>query len=72
MHKDYVRCLGYAPATETVVSGGLDCNIYLWDVKSLTNLTKSNNTVTSKEMRGEQEREREREKRVVERIEKVK
>ena len=57
MHKDYVRCLGYAPDNETVVSGGLDCNIYLWDVKSLTNLTKSNNTVTSKSMR---ERERER------------
>ena len=46
-HKDYVRCLGYARGTEAVVSGGLDCSIFLWDVNTLNSLTASNNTVTS-------------------------
>ena len=46
-HKDYVRCLAYAPGTETVVSAGLDCAIYLWDISTLLALTATKNTVTS-------------------------
>lgn len=46
-HKDYVRTLAYAKDREQVASAGLDKAIFLWDVKTLTELTASNNTVTS-------------------------
>ena len=54
-HSDYIQALAYSPLTETVVSAGLDHELYLWDVNALTSLTASKNTVTSK-------RERERRK----------
>ncbi len=41
------RCLAYGSEKELVASGGLDKIIYLWDVKTLTSLTATNNTVTS-------------------------
>lgn len=47
-HKDYVRALAYAKDIEQVASAGLDRAIFLWDVNTLTALTASNNTVTSK------------------------
>ena len=47
-HKDYVRALAYAKDIEKVASAGLDKAIFLWDVNTLTALTASNNTVTSK------------------------
>ena len=47
-HKDYVKALAYAPDVNKVVSGGLDRQIYLWDITTLTNLTATNNTITSK------------------------
>lgn len=47
-HKDYVKALAYAKDREQVASAGLDKSIYLWDVNTLTALTASNNTVTSK------------------------
>lgn len=47
-HKDYVRALAYARDREQVASAGLDRAIFLWDVNTLTALTASNNTVTSK------------------------
>lgn len=47
-HKDYVRALAYAKEIEQVASAGLDRAIFLWDVNTLTALTASNNTVTSK------------------------
>lgn len=47
-HKDYVKALAYASSKELVASGGLDRQIFLWDVKTLTALTATNNTVTSK------------------------
>jgi len=46
-HKDYVKALAYAPDVNKVVSGGLDRQIYLWDITTLTNLTATNNTITS-------------------------
>lgn len=46
-HKDYVKALAYASCRELVASGGLDRQIFLWDVKTLTALTATNNTVTS-------------------------
>lgn len=46
-HKDYVQCLAYSSGTNNVVSGGLDHNLFLWDINSLTQLTASKNTVTS-------------------------
>ena len=47
-HKDYVKALAYAESKEIVASGGLDRQIFLWDVNTLTALTATNNTVTSK------------------------
>lgn len=47
-HKDYVKALAYAKDREQVASAGLDKSIYLWDINTLTALTASNNTVTSK------------------------
>ena len=47
-HKDYVQALSYASYTESIVSAGLDQTLYLWDITSLTQLTASKNTVTSK------------------------
>lgn len=47
-HKDYVKALAYAKHKELVASGGLDRQIFLWDVNTLTALTATNNTVTSK------------------------
>lgn len=47
-HKDYVKALAYARDREQVASAGLDKAIFLWDVQTLTALTASNNTVTSK------------------------
>lgn len=49
-HKDYVKALAYAKDKELVASAGLDRQIFLWDVNTLTALTASNNTVTSKWM----------------------
>lgn len=49
-HKDYVKALAYAKDKEQVASGGLDKLIFLWDVNTLTALTASNNTVTSKKL----------------------
>ena len=46
--KDYVKSLAYARDKEQVASAGLDRAIFLWDVNTLTALTASNNTVTSK------------------------
>lgn len=48
-HKDYVKALAYAKDKELVASAGLDRQIFLWDVNTLTALTASNNTVTSKQ-----------------------
>lgn len=45
--KDYVKALAYAKDKELVASAGLDRQIFLWDVNTLTALTASNNTVTS-------------------------
>lgn len=47
-HRDYVQSLAYAKDKEQVASAGLDKAIFLWDVNTLTALTASNNTVTSK------------------------
>ena len=46
--QDYVKALAYARDKEQVASAGLDRQIFLWDVNTLTALTASNNTVTSK------------------------
>lgn len=46
--QDYVKALAYAKDKEQVASAGLDRSIFLWDVNTLTALTASNNTVTSK------------------------
>ncbi|XP_008431696.1 WD repeat-containing protein 48 [Poecilia reticulata] len=46
-HKDYVKALAYAKDKELVASAGLDRQIFLWDVNTLTALTASNNTVTN-------------------------
>ena len=46
-HKDYVKCLAYAKHKEEVASSGLDRQIFIWDVNTLTALTSSRNTVTS-------------------------
>ena len=45
--QDYVKALAYARDKEQVASAGLDRQIFLWDVNTLTALTASNNTVTS-------------------------
>ena len=47
--QDYVKALAYAKDREHVASAGLDRAIFLWDVNTLTALTASNNTVTSKD-----------------------
>lgn len=47
-HKDYVKVLAYAKDKEQVASAGFDRAIFLWDVNTLTALTASNNTVTSR------------------------
>jgi len=47
-HKDYVRSLAYAKDREHVASAGLDRQIFIWDVNTLTSLTTTRNTVTSK------------------------
>lgn len=47
--QDYVKALAYAKDKELVASAGLDRQIFLWDVNTLTALTASNNTVTSKD-----------------------
>jgi len=43
-----VKALAYAKDKELVASAGLDRQIFLWDVNTLTALTASNNTVTSR------------------------
>ena len=48
--QDYVKALAYAKDKELVASAGLDRQIFLWDVNTLTALTASNNTVTSESM----------------------
>ena len=35
-HKDYVKALAYAREKEQVASAGLDRQIFLWDVNTLT------------------------------------
>lgn len=47
-HHDYVQALAYARDREQVASAGLDKAVFLWDINTLTLLTASNNTVTSK------------------------
>ncbi|KAH9406935.1 WD repeat-containing protein 48 [Tyrophagus putrescentiae] len=54
-HKDYVKTLAYAKDKELVASAGLDRAIYLWDVNTLTQLTMSNNTVTTTSFSGSQD-----------------
>ncbi|CAL1530062.1 unnamed protein product [Lymnaea stagnalis] len=51
-HKDYVKALAYAKDREQVASAGLDRQIFLWDVNTLTALTASNNTVTTSSLSG--------------------
>ncbi|XP_075679755.1 WD repeat-containing protein 48 [Dermatophagoides pteronyssinus] len=51
-HRDYVKALAYAKDKELVASAGLDKAIYLWDVNTLTQLTTSNNTVTTTSFTG--------------------
>ncbi|KAM6953450.1 WD repeat-containing protein 48-like [Aplochiton taeniatus] len=51
-HKDYVKALAYAKDRELVASAGLDRQIFLWDVNTLTALTASNNTVTTSSLSG--------------------
>ncbi|XP_025091366.1 WD repeat-containing protein 48-like isoform X2 [Pomacea canaliculata] len=51
-HKDYVKALAYARDKEQVASAGLDRQIFLWDVNTLTALTASNNTVTTSSLTG--------------------
>ena len=46
-----MKALAYAKDKEQVASAGLDRSIFLWDVNTLTALTASNNTVTSKSLR---------------------
>ena len=43
-----MKALAYGKDREQVASAGLDRAIFLWDVNTLTALTASNNTVTSK------------------------
>ena len=47
-HSDYIKCLAYARDIERVASAGIDQAIFLWDIRTLTSLTATNNTVTSK------------------------
>ena len=57
--QDYIKCLAYARQREQVASGSLDHSIYVWDLKTLTSLTATNNKVTSKGGGGGGEGERE-------------
>jgi len=54
-HKDYVKALAYASSKELVASGGLDRQIFLWDVNTLTALTATNNTVTTSSLNGQKD-----------------
>ncbi|KAK3699744.1 hypothetical protein QZH41_015597, partial [Actinostola sp. cb2023] len=54
-HKDYVKALAYASDKELVASGGLDKQIFLWDVNTLTALTATNNTVTTSSLSGQKD-----------------
>ncbi|VDN23092.1 unnamed protein product [Dibothriocephalus latus] len=54
-HKDYVLALAYAQHREEVASAGLDHAIFLWDVKTLRNLTPKNNTVTTSSFNDEKD-----------------
>lgn len=54
-HKDYVKALAYAQKKELVASGGLDRQIFLWDVNTLTALTATNNTVTTSSLNGQKD-----------------
>ncbi|XP_002730546.1 WD repeat-containing protein 48 [Saccoglossus kowalevskii] len=54
-HKDYVKALAYAKDREHVASAGLDKQIFLWDVNTLTALTASNNTVTTSSLSGQKD-----------------
>lgn len=54
-HKDYVKALAYAKHKELVASGGLDRQIFLWDVNTLTALTATNNTVTTSSLNGQKD-----------------
>ncbi|XP_020905705.2 WD repeat-containing protein 48 [Exaiptasia diaphana] len=54
-HKDYVKALAYAADKELVASGGLDKQIFLWDVNTLTALTATNNTVTTSSLSGQKD-----------------
>lgn len=51
-HKDYVRALAYARHREQVASAGLDRQIFIWDVNTLTALTTTRNTVTTSNVNG--------------------
>nr|CAB3267709.1 WD repeat-containing protein 48 [Phallusia mammillata] len=51
-HKDYVRSLAYARDKEHVASAGLDRQIFIWDVNTLTSLTTTHNTVTTSNVSG--------------------
>jgi len=51
-HKDYVKTLAYASHKEQVASGGLDKQIFVWDVNTLTALTSTRNTVTASNVNG--------------------
>ncbi|XP_012943026.1 WD repeat-containing protein 48 [Aplysia californica] len=51
-HKDYVKALAYSKDKEQVASAGLDRQIFLWDVNTLTALTATNNTITTSSLTG--------------------
>nr|XP_002127032.1 WD repeat-containing protein 48 [Ciona intestinalis] len=51
-HKDYVQSLAYAKHKEHVASAGLDRQIFIWDVNTLTALTTTRNTVTTSNVNG--------------------
>lgn len=48
----FLVALAYGKDREQVASGGLDKQIFLWDVNTLTALTASNNTVTTSSLTG--------------------
>lgn len=48
----FFPALAYAANKEQVASAGLDKQIFLWDVQTLTALTASNNTVTTSSLTG--------------------
>lgn len=51
-HKDYVKCLAVSDDRGIVASAGFDRMIYVWDVQTLTMLTLSKNTVSTKPLDG--------------------